>query len=232
VAASLTTLGKRCAIVMQEDLTLERHFGPTAGRWVHELLEAHGVEVHGGEVVARFAGDGRVERVVCASGLELEAGAVVLGVGAMPDVMLARSAGLELGETGGVRCDAALRTSAEAVWAAGDVCEYDSVLHGRRLRIEHWDVAVEQGRTAARGMLGSEEPHRAVPYFFSDLGDWASLEYVGPAVAWDEEEVRGSTDDGEFSVLYRQDGRIVAALAVGGRAEDLDEARAAIAAGP
>lgn len=225
VAASLTKLGKRCAIVMQEDVVLSRGFGERAGRFFQGVLEEHGVEVHGGENVARFEGAGeRVERVVCESGLEIDCGAVVLGVGAVPDVMLARAAGLELGETAGVRCDARLRTSAAGLWAAGDVCEYDSVVHGRRLRVEHWDVAIEQGKHAARAMLGSEAPYDVLPYFFSDLADWTSLEYVGPAQSWDAEEVRGSIEDGEFSVFYSDAGRVVAALSVG-RPDDLDEAR-------
>ena len=63
----------------------------------------------------------------------------------------------------------------------------DSVDHGRRLRVEHWDVAMQQGMHAAGNMLGAEEDYEVVPYFFSDLADWASLEYVGPAAEWDEE---------------------------------------------
>jgi 3-phenylpropionate/trans-cinnamate dioxygenase ferredoxin reductase component len=228
VAASLTQMGKRCSIVMQEDVVLSRGFGEQAGRYFQGVLEAHGVEVHGGQDVMSLAGAGeRVERVICQGGLELDADAVVLGVGAVPDVMLARAAGLELGETGGVRCDAALRTSADGLWAAGDVCEYDSVVHGRRLRVEHWDVAIEQGKHVARAMCGSDAPYDVVPYFFSDLADWASLEYVGPAQRWDAEEVRGSLDDGAFSIFYSDAGRMVAALSVG-RSEDLDEARGLI----
>ena len=224
-AASLTKLGKRCAIVMQEQVTLETGFGRQAGGHFQKVLEEHGVEIHPGQEVERFEGAGeRVERVVCKSGLELECGGVVLGVGAVPDTMLAKAAGLELGERGGIRCDAGLRTSAEGIWAAGDVCEYDSVVHGRRLRVEHWDVAIEQGKHVARAMTGDERPYDVVPYFFSDLADWSSMEYVGPAAGWDEEEVRGSIGDGEFSIFYKQDGRVVAALSVG-RSEDLDEAK-------
>lgn len=225
VAATLTKLGKRCAIVMQEEVVHERGFGPVAGRWFQGVLEDHGVAVHGGEGLARFEGAGeRVARVVCESGLELDADAVVLGVGAVPDVMLARAAGLELGESGGVACDARLRTSADGLWAAGDVCEYDSAVHGRRLRVEHWDVAVEQGKHVAAQMLGDESPYTVVPYFFSDLADWASLEYVGPARSWEVEDVRGSMEDGEFSVFYEEGGRLQGALAVG-RSDDVEEAK-------
>ena len=233
VAASLTLLGKRCTLVMQESLPTERGFGPVVGAYVRDLLTSHGVEIVAGADVVEFAGegdDGRVQAVVCEDGRRVEAELVVAGVGATPDVMLARKAGLELGESGGVACDRTLRTSAEAIFAAGDICEYDSVIHGRRLRIEHEEVAIGQGRHVARAMLGADEPYAEIPYFWSDLADWATLEYVGPAAAWDEELVRGDPAAGSFSVFYVDGGRVVAALAVG-RGEDLDAARAFIADG-
>lgn len=230
VAASLTALGKRCTILMQEEVTLERSFGATAGRFFHQLLESKGITIVGGESLAAFEGVGeRVAAAVTESGRRIEADVVVVGAGAVPDASLAQRAGLAIGETGGVACDARLHTSADGVFAAGDACEYDSVLHGRRLRVEHEDVAAEQGRTAARNMMGADEPHRAVPYFFSDLADWASLEYVGPATSWDEEVIRGSIEAGSFSVSYLDGGRVAAVLSVG-RPEDLEAGRAELAA--
>lgn len=231
VAASLTELGHACTLVMQEATTLERGFGSRAGRFFQDRLEERGVEVIGSAEVERFEGDGeRVRRVITRDGRVVEADAVVAGVGAVPDVMLARRAGLEIGELGGVAASASLETSAPGVYAAGDMCEYDSVVHGRRVRIEHEDVAARQGATAARSMLGCREPHRDVPYFFANLSDWASLEYVGPALSWDEEVCRGSPDDGAFSVFYLEAGRVRGTLSVG-RPDDLDEGRRLIAAG-
>ena len=225
VAASLTKMGKLCTIVMQEALTLSRTFGVAAGRWFQNLLEDHGVEIHGGENLSRFEGSGeRLHEVVCDSGLELEADAVVLGAGAVPDAMLARSSGLELADRGGAKCDSALRTSAPHVWAAGDMCAYDSVIHEREMRIEHWDHAIEQGKAVAKGMLGDTSPYDVVPYFFSDLADWSSMEYVGGATRWDDEVIRGSMADGEFTIFYTARERVVGALSVG-RSEDLDAAR-------
>jgi 3-phenylpropionate/trans-cinnamate dioxygenase ferredoxin reductase component len=224
VAASLTLMGKHCTIVMQEQITLERGFGPTAGRFFQELLEAHGVSIHGEDELERFEGEGRVARVVTKNGLELPADLVVIGAGVSPDVQLARGAGLELGESGGVRCSSRLQTSAPGVYAGGDICEYDSVLHRAPLRIEHWDVAFNHGKTAALNMLGRDIPHETVPYFYSVLGDWGELEYVGPAREWDEEIVRGSTAQGSFTTWYLRGGRLVAALTFG-RSDDLDHAR-------
>jgi 3-phenylpropionate/trans-cinnamate dioxygenase ferredoxin reductase component len=230
-AASLTAMGKRCTVVMLEAEPLERGFGARAGNWFRDLLESHGVEVVGEGSVAAFTGSERVEAVQLDDGRSLPADVVVVGVGVLPDVMLARKSGLELGDTGGVRCDAQLRTSAAGVHAAGDVCEYASPLHdGRHVRIEHEDHAERQGETAARNMLGGSAEHSTVPYFFSDLADWASLEYVGGAAEWDEEVVNGAPDEGRFSVWYLDSGRVRGVLDVNGHG-DLDRGREAIAAG-
>ena len=226
VAASLTELGKRCTLVMQETTTLERTFGPQAGAYFQRVLTEHGVEVRGGDEATGFEGaDGRVSAVVTASGAKVPAEAVVVGAGVIPDLTLARKAGLELGDGGGVVTDAALETSIPGVFAAGDIAEYVSEPNGgERLRVEHWDVAEQHGKTVARAMLGDHGPHDVVPYFFSDLSDWTSLEYVGPARQWDEEIVRGAFDDDAFTVYYLDGGHLAAALSVG-RGDDLEAAR-------
>jgi 3-phenylpropionate/trans-cinnamate dioxygenase ferredoxin reductase subunit len=227
VAASLTAQGTRCSIVAMEDVALSRTFGEAAGRWFQEQLEAHGVSFHGGEELEAFEGDGRVGAVVTKSGLSIECDAVVVGTGVRPDTMLAQRAGIAIGD-GGVECDSKLRTSAEGIYAAGDCCSYESVVHGRRIHVEHWDVAMQQGIHAAGNMLGEDRDYEVVPYFFSDLADWASLEYVGPASDWDEEVWRGSREDGEFSVWYLKGGRVAGCLSVE-RSEDLAEARRMLA---
>jgi 3-phenylpropionate/trans-cinnamate dioxygenase ferredoxin reductase component len=139
-------------------------------------------------------------------------------------VSLAKAAGLEIGGAGGVRCSSTLESvSAPGVWAAGDICEFDSPVHGSPMRIEHWDVAFNQGKTAALNMLGRATPHDVVPYFFSDLADWVGYEYVGPGSG--ETVIRGSLDDADFTVFYLgDDGAVKAALTVG-RSDDLDHAR-------
>jgi 3-phenylpropionate/trans-cinnamate dioxygenase ferredoxin reductase subunit len=230
VAASLTELGSSCTLVMLEPVALSRTFGEQAGRFFQGRLEEHGIGIHGEDALERFEGsDGRVSKVITKNGLELDADAVVVGAGVAPDVTLARNAGLELGESGGVLVDSGLQSAVPGVFAAGDIADYDSVIHGSRLRIEHWDVALNQGKTAALNMLDRGQPHDVVPYFFSDLADWSSLEYVGPASTWDREVVRGSLDDGEFAIFYLESGRVAAALSVG-RSDDLEHARRLITA--
>jgi 3-phenylpropionate/trans-cinnamate dioxygenase ferredoxin reductase subunit len=231
VAASLTMMGKRCTIVMQEETTLERGFGRQAGGFFQGLLEEHGVTIHGSDELERFEGaDGTVGRVITRGGLELPAQAVIVGAGVTPDVSLAQRAGLTLGERGGVLCDSRLESSVAGIYAAGDICEYDSEVHGGHVRIEHWDVAFNHGKTAARNMLGADVPHEEVPYFYSVLGDWGELEYVGPAYDWDQEIIRGSLADGNFTNWYLKDGILKAALTVG-RSDDLDHARRLISDG-
>ena len=230
-AATLTTLGKHVTVVLLEEEPMERAFGLQAGAWVRGVLTSHGVDVIGSAEVERFEGDERLERVVLAGGRVLHAGLVVAGVGALPDVMLARKSGLEIGPHGGVVADAQLRVAGvDGLYVAGDIAEYDSPVHDRGVRIEHEEVAAAHGRTVARNMLGAGADHTEVPYFFSDLADWASLEYVGPAPAWDDETVEGDVASGAFSITYRLDGRVVACFSANGHA-DLDAAREQIAAG-
>lgn len=224
VAASLTARGKRCTILMQEEITLERLFGQEVGGFFQGVLEEHGIEVFGSDELERFEGSGgRVKKVVTKSGRELPCQCVVIGCGVTPEVTLARGGGLELGEAGGVECSPRLESSAPGVFVAGDIAEYESVVHGgRRLRIEHWDVARKQGETAALNMLGRDAPHEEVPYFYSDLADWSGMEYVGPGSG--DAVVRGSMDDADFTAFYLDQGRVTAALTVG-RSDDLDHAR-------
>jgi len=228
VAASLTAIGVECTIVMIEPVALSTTLGERVGRFFGDRLAERGVELLGGEELAAFEGDGKLRAVVTKSGRTVEAEVAVVGVGVRPDATLAERAGLEVAD--GIVCDARLETSAPGIFAAGDVCSYESVIHGRRLRVEHWDVALQQGRYAAGAMLGEPEPYREVPYFFSDLADWASLEYVGPAHEWDEVLIRGELDSGEFSAWYLKDGAVQGALAVG-RSEDLVDARRLIESG-
>jgi 3-phenylpropionate/trans-cinnamate dioxygenase ferredoxin reductase subunit len=228
VAASLTAKGTKCSIVAIEDVVLSRTFGADAGSWFQEQIEAKGVEFHGGEELEAFEGDGRVGAVLTKSGLSIECDAVVVGAGVRPDAMLAQRSGIEV--DGAIVCDSKLQTSVAGIYAAGDCCSYESVIHGRRIHVEHWDVAMQHGIHVAANMLGEDRDYEVVPYFFSDLADWASLEYVGPAQDWDEEVWRGSREQGEFSVWYLKDGRVAGALSVG-RSEDLAQARRMLADG-
>ncbi len=228
VAASLRAKGTEVSMLMLEQVTLSRTFGDEVGQWFQDVLTDHGIEIFGDEELEAFEGDGDVSAVVTKGGRTVEGDMVVVGAGVRPDIILAERAGLAVDD--GITCDAKLETSAPGIFAAGDVCSYDSEIHGRRVRVEHWDVALQQGRHAAKAMLGSADAYREVPYFFSDLADWASLEYVGPAEDWDEVVIRGDFDGGAFSAWYLKGGRVQGALSVE-RSEDLVHARTLIETG-
>jgi 3-phenylpropionate/trans-cinnamate dioxygenase ferredoxin reductase subunit len=218
LAASFTALGKQVELIMLEEVTHERFYGKEVGIYFQNVLTEHGVKVHGSEELERFEGKDRVQKIVTKSGLEVECDFVVIGAGVHPDIHLAQQTGIATDS--GVITDKFLESSVPGIYAAGDIAEYDSVIHGKRLRIEHWDVAFNHGKTAAFNMLGKQQPHDVVPYFWSDLADWTSMEYVGPASDWDEVWFRGSRDEGEFSAWYIKDGKVAGTLAVG-RSDDL-----------
>jgi 3-phenylpropionate/trans-cinnamate dioxygenase ferredoxin reductase subunit len=143
--------------------------------------------------------------------------------------MLANQAGLTIGERGGILCNSRLQTSAPGIYSAGDVCEYDSPIHGGPIRVEHWDVAFNHGKTAALNMLGQATEHTTVPYFWTDLAD-IEIESVGPAYQWDRVVVRGKPEERSFSAWFVNGSRIAQVASVG-RPHDLEVGRDLIARG-
>jgi NADPH-dependent 2,4-dienoyl-CoA reductase/sulfur reductase-like enzyme len=174
-----------------------------------DLHADHGVTLRLG---ARATGiDAGVVRLD--DGTELPADVVVAGVGAVPRTELAERAGLDLA-AGGVAVDAALRTSAPDVFAAGDIAAHDHPRYEGRVRVEHWDNAKRQGTHVAGGLLDGDDPYTAAPVFFSDQYD-LGCEYRGLADPTSDELVmRGEPSTREFLAFWLRDGRVTAALNV------------------
>jgi 3-phenylpropionate/trans-cinnamate dioxygenase ferredoxin reductase subunit len=126
-------------------------------------------------------------------------------------VELAQAAGLEIDN--GVLVDATLRTSASNVFAAGDVANAWHPFYGRRIRVEHWANALNQGPAAARAMLGETVSYDRIPYFFSDQYE-VGMEYSGYATEWDQVVFRGDRDSAEFVAFWVKDGLVVAGMSV------------------
>jgi 3-phenylpropionate/trans-cinnamate dioxygenase ferredoxin reductase subunit len=162
-------------------------------------------------------------RVVLGGGRSLTVDHVVVGAGVIPSTAIAAAAGLAL-ELGGIAVDAHLRTSADDIFAIGDVAAYESELHGRRVRIEHWDVARAHGAHVAGEIMGSAAgPFRVLPYFFGTLGDWAFLEYAG--LGGGQAVMRGSVDGDDMSAAFiDDDGTLTGVIAVD-RPDDFATAR-------
>jgi len=180
-----------------------------------DLHRAHGVDLRtGARVSAIRSSGGGVELDV--DGGTVTADRLVVGIGATPDVTLAEAAGLTVDN--GVRTDARLRTSADNVWAAGDIVNADHPILGHPLRVEHWDTAIQHGKVVAANLLGGDSEHDALPYFFTDQYD-LGMEYVGnPGPAgFDRVVVRGRTggdDGGQFTAWWLRAGTVVAGMQV------------------
>jgi NADH oxidase (H2O2-forming) len=121
---------------------------------MEQVLESRGVAIHTGVKVERMAGDGRVEKVALSDGTEIEADTVVVGVGAVANVDLAKQAGLRIGLTGGIRVDRTMRTSDENVYACGDCAEKISFFGGRPSPLKLASIATLEARIAGANLFG------------------------------------------------------------------------------
>jgi NADPH-dependent 2,4-dienoyl-CoA reductase/sulfur reductase-like enzyme/nitrite reductase/ring-hydroxylating ferredoxin subunit len=206
VAASLRTRGLEVHVVGREPRPLAHVLGPELGDFVKALHEEHGVQFHLGHTLKSI----EAAAVVLDDGTRLPAEMVVIGVGVRPAVALAEQAGLKI--DGGVLVNEQLETSAPGVYAAGDIARWQDPRTRKAIRIEHWVVAERQGQTAARNMLGRQQPYRDVPFFWSQHYD-VPIAYVGHAPSWDRIEVAGSIADKNCVVAYRDPGGKIVAVA-------------------
>jgi 3-phenylpropionate/trans-cinnamate dioxygenase ferredoxin reductase subunit len=158
-------------------------------------------------------GDAEKVRLGLADGSELTADLLVVGIGAVPVTGLAESAGLAI--ENGIAVDRYLRTSDPDILAAGDCCSFPLEIYGgRRVRLESWRNAQDQGTLAAKNMLGAEEPVSAVPWFWSDQHD-LTLQIAGLAEGA-ERHVRRDLGDAAFILFHlAPDGRLLAASGIG-----------------
>jgi 3-phenylpropionate/trans-cinnamate dioxygenase ferredoxin reductase component len=209
VAASLRQMGRDVALAIPTAEVLERRLGREVGALYSALHERHGVKLVRGVRVVAVVDDRRGRGLELSNGDLLRADLVVLGFGATPNVELARAAGL--GVSDGIVVDSQLRTSAPGVFAAGDVASAWHPRYGRQLRVEHWDNAKQQGRTAALNMLGRETPYDRVPYFYSDQYE-LSMETYGLPEDAGSVAIRRQDDAGRFVALWLQNGRVAAGL--------------------
>ncbi|HEY6570350.1 MAG TPA: FAD-dependent oxidoreductase [Candidatus Limnocylindrales bacterium] len=212
VAASIRQLGREVTLVADTAVPLERVVGREVGAIFAETHVANGVRLVANQRVVAFHGRGDVvEAVETADGTRIDADLVVVGIGAMPRTALAEEAGLAVDN--GILVSDRLETSADGIFAAGDVASAQHPVFGTRLRVEHWDNARRQGRIAARNMLGHDEAYARIPYFYSDQFD-LSLEYAGFAPTFDEVVFRGDPADRKFLAFWLHEGRVVAGMNV------------------
>jgi 3-phenylpropionate/trans-cinnamate dioxygenase ferredoxin reductase subunit len=212
-AASARQRGLEVTVIDPLALPNERIFGTEVGSFYRDVHVQHGVEMLLGRGVEAFEGDGgAVVHVRLSDGVRVECDFAVVGVGVAPRSELARDAGLVLDN--GIVVDEHLVTSVPNIYAAGDVANAWHPFHERRIRVEHWANALNQGPAAARSMLGEDVSYDRIPYFFSDQYD-VGMEYSGYAESWDEVVLRGDPGAGEgFVAFWLRDGHVLAGMNV------------------
>jgi 3-phenylpropionate/trans-cinnamate dioxygenase ferredoxin reductase subunit len=170
VAAAARGYGNAVTVIEPQAAPLRAALGDELGGMFAGLHREHGVDLRLGTGVTEIVGDGTVVTGVRTDAGDLvDADLVVVGVGARPMTQLAEEAGLEVDN--GVLTDAALRTSDENIYAAGDVANAVHPVLGRRIRVEHWANALNQGPAAAKSMLGQQVSYDHIPYFYTDQYD-------------------------------------------------------------
>jgi 3-phenylpropionate/trans-cinnamate dioxygenase ferredoxin reductase subunit len=211
VAAAARLAGAEVTVLESSLVPLQRVLGDRLGRYFGDLHRRHGVDLRPGSTVSAIIGEHHQVTGVLTPDELLPADVVVVGVGVTPNTALAADAGLVVDN--GVAVDERLRTSNPAILAAGDVANAFHTTLGRRVRVEHWDNAIRQGRLAADTVLGRDAVYDWQPYFYTDQYD-LGMEYVGLGQADDDVVVRGDLDGGAFLAFWTKDDVVTAAMHV------------------
>jgi NADPH-dependent 2,4-dienoyl-CoA reductase/sulfur reductase-like enzyme len=215
VAASLRERGLDVTVVAKQSRPFEKQLGARIGAVFQTMHEGKGVLFRMQRKVARLDGDGAVQRVLLTNGESIAADLVVVGLGIRPATSFLKD--VEVPDDGGIPVDGSLRV-ADRLFAAGDVAAFPLRGDGPCIRLEHWRVAEQHGRLAARNMLGEAERYEATPYFWT-IQYMQRLDYVGQADGSDPLVVRGSLGDGngkpDFIAYYLRDGKVAAGAGLG-----------------
>jgi NADPH-dependent 2,4-dienoyl-CoA reductase/sulfur reductase-like enzyme len=204
VASAARQAGATVTVVESATLPLLGVLGSELGLLFADLHRQHGVDLRLRTTVDSIRG----REVVLSDGHRLVPDTVVVAIGASPATGLAADAGLATDN--GVLVDARLRTRDPHVYAAGDVANHDHPAIGR-LRVEHWDNAIAQGKHASRVMLGSDDPYNRHPYFFTDQYD-LGMEFVGTTTGHDKLLIRGSVEERVITAFWLRHGTVIGGM--------------------
>jgi 3-phenylpropionate/trans-cinnamate dioxygenase ferredoxin reductase subunit len=214
VAAGARQRGVAVTVVETAKQPLVAALGETVGEVFANLHRDHGVDLRlEAQVEEITTTGGHATGLKMRDGSMVAADAVLVAVGAKPNVELAEQAGLSMGD-GGVLVDASLRTSDPGIYAVGDIAAAEHPLFGCRIRTEHWANALKQPAVAATGMLGKPGEYAELPYFFTDQYD-LGMEYVGHAPSFERVVFRGDVAGREFVAFWLDsDNRVLAGMNV------------------
>ena len=211
VAASLRQKDVAVVCIDPSPTPLFRVLGEQVGQVLSTLHRERGVETFFDDSVTRVEGDGRVERVITKRGRRVDCDFAVVAAGVEPVVDAVADSGVAI--SNGILVDECCRTNVRDIFAAGDVANHYHPVFQKRMRVEHWQNAMQQGAAAARSMLGTGKPYDAVHWFWSDQYD-VNLQYAGFHQEWDELVVRGNLDTRNFIAFYLSQRRIDAVVAL------------------
>jgi len=211
VAATLSKLGCKSVVVEFADRLCGRAVTPEISAWMLDFHKGHGIDVRLNTGVERFEGDGALQRAILSDGATIVCTLAVVGIGVLPNVEIAAEAGIEIDN--GIKVDDLCRTSDPKIFSAGDVTNHPNARLGKRIRLESWENAQNQGIAAGKSMLDKGESYSEIPWFWSDQHD-ANIQMIGLPEAWDEVATRGDTGDNEFMTIYLKDSKIIGAISV------------------
>jgi NADPH-dependent 2,4-dienoyl-CoA reductase/sulfur reductase-like enzyme len=211
LASSLTQRGAKVSVIDGGPHIWSRFADETLAGFFTRYCQDRGVKFYNAQRVSRIEGTTGPTSVVTASGTTVPCDLVIVAAGIVPNVELARQAGLAVDN--GVVVNERLQTSDPDIYAAGDLCNYPDPYFGRRRRVEHWGQADYTGTLAGRNMAGANQPYDLMSYVFSDIFD-LHLEFAGDEHGFDRVIVRGRMEDKAFSVLYVKGSRLVAHFSV------------------
>ena len=209
IAAALKINDMSVTMIFPESYIVSRVFPESLGKAIQRDYEAHGVRIISGDVPASFSQNGKRFLTRTKNGENIDSDVIVVGIGIAPEISLAEAAGLKTGN--GIEVNEYLQTSAPDVYAAGDNAHFPYQVFDRKMRVEHWDNAVSQGKWAGRNMAGSHESYTHMPYFFSDLFDFG-YEAVGDVNSQLETVADWQEENNTGVIYYLEDGKVRGAM--------------------
>jgi 3-phenylpropionate/trans-cinnamate dioxygenase ferredoxin reductase subunit len=212
VAASARQMGKDVLMIESAPVPLARALGREVGEIYASVHQSKGVDLRTGTTVKKWhTNSSKVVGVTLSDGRQEDADLVLEAVGIEPNLEIPKALGLPL-EGGGVRVNQALLATG-GVYCGGDVAFHPHPVLGRAIRVEHWEVAKNQGRGIAACITSGDVPYTKLPYFWSDQYD-VHLEYRGHGSGDDKAVWRGDRDGLNFSVFYLRNGLVDAVLSM------------------
>lgn len=195
MAAALNMNELNVSMIFPDEYLVRRIFPEGLARAIQDQFKSRGIKILSSDTPLSIEQSGERFVTKTKGGQRLESDIVIVGVGIHPSIELAKSAGLDIGN--GILVDEYLQTSHPNIFSAGDNTSFPYFILNRRMRVEHWDNAIHQGRQAGRNMAGAHESYDYMPYFYSDLFEFG-YEAVGEvdgsletSTSWEKENDTG-----------------------------------------